>query len=300
MAAGEKRFRVHLFKLGATEGSDDVEDILKALLATDLEARDRNISRHAMRLETGVPPTSACPYWLLDFCKLRFESGPGKASRSTPVESFDLENDQGFAEETAMLFDPITRLCAVQYNHHGPRSGSIAEYLSLGNPTHPNSYELLLQLNPGAQARLEKKKVFTRLEMKVAPSLLSDAFQKADVSMTSYLKQQQQQFGGDYVSIVVGLDRHSERSTLQLSKWVDTFLRMARGETQAVDMLKITCREEPDSVADVVDLISEKLEASFSDLMLDKGLRYQRDSRWAALQRAYNGWVKQRLVSRTP
>jgi hypothetical protein len=254
----------------------------------------RKIGNFDYRLEVTQPPSKDYPYWRLDFCKLRFDGGPGKAKRNTPTKSFDLEDDEGFAEETAMLFEPTTGYMIAQYNHHGPRSATIEEYLSIYDSEMPNHYQLNIQLKHDAQARLAEKKLFSRLLLKVAPARLTEHYKHANVALTTLLNRHQEEFGGDYVSITIGLEHHSH-TPLKLKGWIKSFLQLAN-ETEAVDALQISGRPREGERTELIDLIKEKLEVTLTDIDMDAGLRYVREDRWRALARAYNAWKNDYLT----
>lgn len=287
--------RVHLFKLFAGKESTPLQDILEQAKAHTLEERIRKLGNQRYRLEAAEPPTDAHPFWLLDFGKFRFDGGPGRASNAAPIESFDMAANEWFAEETAALIDTEHGYLVIQYNHHGARAGSIGEYLSTYDVDHVNDYDFRICLNRAAQARLDRKKIFTKLEVKVAPANLSDSFKKANVSLTTALKRSQQDFGGDHVSITVGLEQASN-SRLKIAKWIGAFKSLAGEGHAAVKTLAISGRDGDDSAIDLVDLIREKLEFSFKDVRLDTGRRYVREDRWDRLTRAYNQWKREKLI----
>lgn len=287
----KKPFKLHLYKLSVGDGSRSLEETLEALSQTNLADRVRKLVTQPYRLEEVKPPTADEPFWLADFTKVRYDGGPGKASDGTPVESFEMAGGYGFAEETAMLYDPKTGYIVMQYNHHGPRAQSISEYLSIFDLEQPNSYEFLLQLNAAAQARLKNKTIFTRLKIRVAPAKLSDAFRKANVSLVTALESQATFVGGDFVVVEIGLERENKGS-LKLKKWLPSFIKMANQEHEAVNSLTISGRDGIDQPIDPVDLIHERLETVIRDMPLDAGLRYPTEDRYKALKRAYTGWKK--------
>ena len=293
--SSKKPVKVHLYKIRTEKGSTPLLALIEAFGGASIEERERKLGNEPYRLEEALPPSATCPYWLLDFTRLRFDGGPGKASTATPVESFELGGGYGFAEETAVLMDLDHGWAAVQYNHFGPRANAIAEYLSMLDPEKPNTYELLLQLNTTAQARLAKKKFFSRLKIRVAPTKLSPEFKKSNLSLVAALEAQTNEFGGDFVALEVSLERDSPKS-LKLSKWIPSFLKMANEEHEAVEALVVSGRDDAGMSIDPVDLIKERLEFSIKGLPLDEGLRYPRNARYDALQRAMNGWKAQGVI----
>lgn len=251
-----------------------------------LEQRVRTVYGREMRLEHIEKTTKGL--WHLDFGLLRFDNGPGRASKSTPVTDFDLRDGEGFGEETAALYDPTTGFLALQYNHFGARASTIASYLSALDST-PNNYEFKISLDDSAVARLKKKKIFTKIEIKVAPGKLSKHFRENNVSLYSALSAQQKEFGGDVVSITVGLDRGSQGS-LSLSNKISAFLGMSGDEADAVKTLQISGRDDEQAPVDVIDLLEEVRVTHFNDMTLSSGLRYPLAERLNRIERAFNGW----------
>lgn len=291
----KKPVKVHLYKIKTDKSSIPLHELIPAISVEAIDARERKLGADPYRLEEAIHPDQHCPYWLLDFTRLRFDGGPGKASNTTPVESFELGGGYGFAEETAVLMDLRHGWAAVQYNHYGPRANAVAEYLSIFDQDKPNFYEFRLQLNPAAQARLANKSIFTRVKIRVAPARLSAAFRQNNISLVNAIESQTKEFGGDFVTIEVGLERENPKS-LKLSKWIPSFLKMANDELEAVDTLIVSGRDELTMPIDPVDLIKERLEFPIKGLPLDSGLRYPRKARYEALQRAMHGWKAQGIV----
>jgi hypothetical protein len=116
---------VHLFEVRALHRTPPLAQLLERIHGDAIADRLRTVGHQEVRVETIAAPRSRgnnTPYWLLDFTKIRFEHGPGKASREDPIESFELDADQGFGEETAVLYDPRRQAMLIQYNHYGARS----------------------------------------------------------------------------------------------------------------------------------------------------------------------------------
>jgi hypothetical protein len=284
----QKALKVHLFKVTPIDDSEPLEDVLQVIESTPIPNRLRLINFQEMRLEVLERPNAKRPYWLLDFGRIRRDNGPGRASKEKLTERFDLDDGDGFGELTAALYDAKHGWILIQFNAHGPRAGSVESYLSEFNQAATNVYSFDVRLKDDAQSRLQRKKLFTRLEMKVAPAQLSAAFRAQNVSLISALQSAQNTFGGDYVKLTVSLNRGGKEG-LRLSQWLGALGRLVSTEGHAVKALTVTGKD-PDHKDDVINLLSEKLERKFTDLMLDAGLQYPRDERWRALERAYSGW----------
>lgn len=277
--------KIHLYKVASQHGSRPLDDVLNLINSIDLQNRMKHCSHQDIRLDEVQSPSKSKPYWLLDFGNLRFTSGPGRASRNTPTQSFSLQKGEGFAEETAVLYDAHHNAMLVQYNHYGPRVGTIQEYLSSFGSQ--DIYDLNIVLRGDAQARLKTKKIFTKLIMKVAPDKLSASYKQHNVALSTAIQRTHTDFGGDVVTFEIGIGR-SNKNGLNLSKLMKSFLNLI-GEQDAIKELKIAGKTS-DEKAELINLLEHKLEESFTDLTLDSGLRIPRLDRWNALERAYRGW----------
>lgn len=105
-----------------------LEDVCEKLSRLDIEGRNRDLLTGTVRVEKIERPTPRRPYWLMDFVRLRYNHGPGRASERRPVKGFDMANGDGFAEETAMLYCPKHGMIFSQYNHFGVKDGSAWVY----------------------------------------------------------------------------------------------------------------------------------------------------------------------------
>ena len=283
-----KKFNVHLYKLVTGQGSSPLEETLEHLSSLALKDRIKPINGKDIRLEhVALVKKSSESFWELDFSILRFDNGPGRASKDTPVTDFDLADGEGFGEETSALYDSKSGYFVLQYNHFGARAAMIAAYLSAATGN-PNDYDLQLSLNDEAVARLSSKKTFSKIEIRVALNKLSDAYRKNNVSLCSALQAQQQEFGGDVVTVVVGIEPHSNGS-LQLKNKLKSIIGLA-AEPEAVTSLKVWGKDDNETSVDLVDLLEEARRIVFTDLQLSAGLRYPLDERLTRLYRAYNGW----------
>lgn len=285
---------VHLYKVVEPEGAQLLVEVLKKVSRLPLGKRLRTVGLLDMRLEDIQEPSTESAAWRLDFCKLR-NQGPGKAGPGLATQSFDLQTGERFSEETAMVFDAVTGYATVQYNHYGPRAPAIADYLSMFLPQ-GLSYELLIQLDPTAQARLQRKKKFTRIAFRVAPARLSAAWRENNISMYKAIEAQRQTYGGDWVAVEVSLERRSS-ATLNLIDKVKGVLGLANEGDDVVTELVVTGRDADDDRVDVVNLLSGKLVQTYKRLPLDTGFRVSAVDRWIRLEDAMKTWRAAGIVS---
>jgi len=288
--------KVHLFRVHSQPVGERLETALAAAAAMPIEERLRLIGQREMRLESALAPHTrgnASPYWLADFTTLRFEHGPGKASRTAPIAGFALDVDEGFGEETAMLYDPDTRHVVIQYNHHGPRAGSIQEYLSSVIQDVARSYEFQLRMDEQAEVRLAQRQVIKKLHFKIAPPRMSAGMRHAGVSIERALELSQD-LGGQSIEVVISAGR-GQLANGRAHQMLGALRRVLAMDLTdghgAVETLKVHARANVDDESEVINLLMPKIEQEIGDLQMGADRRYTRRSRWDGLLRARNGWT---------
>lgn len=283
------RMKVHLFKVVRHDNTEPLEDLLGRVSRDGIEARLRVVGAHDVRIENVGRDRNG--YWLLDFGMLRYEHGPGRACRDKPIVGFDFDEGEAFGEETAALYDPKSGCMLVQYNHFGVRSGSIQNYLCNYDHGKANTYELAVVFDKETERKLATKTFFTRLSVTMAVSRLTQDDRDAKVALSDAIA-----IGGEYgarnISFSMsmgpgknnGLDSGSVKRAL---KWVKGVLH---AEENAISKAEVVCKENPDGIAEVLDLVQQRLAISLDDIPLGEDLRFSQDDRWKGLLRARRGW----------
>lgn len=285
--------KVHLFRVRTMDGAEPLVDLLTRIKADALDARLRRIGYHEMRMESIVAPGEAgndSPYWLLDFTKLRFEHGPGKISRGAPIEGFELEDDEGFGEETAVLYDPASNYLILQYNHNGPRSGTIEQYLCSYEDAVVGKYSFLIVLDETANLRLAQKDIIKKVQFKVAAPRITNAQLNGNVPLGRVLDMANN-LDGETVEIIISSGRG------RLSAGVQNLLETLRGMMPAaahdadgaLQTFRVT-GTAGDGETDEINMLVTKEEQSIDNLVMGDDLRYTQASRWNGLLRARRGW----------
>lgn len=286
--------KVHLFKVRTMDGAEPLEDLLARVKAEPLDTRLRKLGYQEMRLESVCGPGedgNDSPYWLLDFTKLRFEHGPGKISRDAPIEGFELEENQGFGEETAVLYDPASKHLILQYNHNGPRSGTIEEYLCAYDNAVVGKYAFLVVLDETANLRLAQKDIIKKIQFKVAAHRITNAQLNGNVPLGRVLDMANN-IDGETVEIIVSAGRG--RLSAGVQGLIDTLRGMmpvaAHDADGALQGFKVSGKAGVNGETDEINMLITKEELSIDNLQMGADLRYTQASRWNGLLRARRGW----------
>src|SRR5690606_763530 len=149
--------KIHAFKVKPFNNTVPLSEVLELFRPEDdLGTRIREVKRSEMRLEIAENRDGL---WFLDFVKIRTDHGPGHVGRSVAVKGFQFEDDEGFGEETAAIYDPATDYILVEYNHHGVRAAAIQEYLSEYDVSANNVYDFLPKLDDQVERKLRDQAI---------------------------------------------------------------------------------------------------------------------------------------------
>lgn len=278
--------RIELYKLTKDEPGFDLGTLLDEIAAKRLKTRNRQRDTDFVRLEARQQKDNL---WFCDFVRLRMHHGPGRAGTDTAAEGFDLKKDEGFGEETGFLWDSANDWCVAQYNHYGVRPGTIAEYLGLFRHDHPVQLDLLPKLDDKIHAKINAKKVVTKLVLSVAPKELSDN----DYDLGSGLGQATKdlkQSDAERIEIIIST-RKKGGLDLSLPGLTDWIKKVGGGsEDSPVHAARATAHEEfKAGSSEVLDLLHARITKEEA-LKPGADKRYSRQDRWDALHRAHTTW----------
>ncbi|WP_227104530.1 DUF6731 family protein [Chromobacterium rhizoryzae] len=286
---------VHLYKVQAGVGSIPLVDQLRLINAVPLEDRSREVSKQLIRLEFADEVDGA---WLMDFGKIRFNSGPGKASVTSPIVGFDMEDDEGFGEETAALYNPALGYIAVQYNHIGVRHGTMAEYLSTFDLNVFNGYQFAICFDPDVEGKLAAKEFFRKLHFSMNFGKMSPEHRAAGLALRDVIALENT-FNAGSIEVIVRMPRGGDGLSLVAVRDAINYMRGIRDdENKSIPKLQVFAGNDADASAEVLDLVSQRIVAEYGepDLVLGQDKRYTRESRFNVLIRAMRGW--QRFMER--
>lgn len=283
------RMKVHLFKVGRHDNSELLETLLQRISDNKIEDRLRSVGSHEIRVENIAKSRDG--YWLLDFGMLRYEHGPGRARKDQPIIGFDFEEGEAFGEETAALYDPKSGCMLVQYNHFGVRSGSIQKYLCDYDPGKANAYELAVVFDREIERKLATKTFFSKLSVSMAVSRLTAADRDAKIPLSQAIA-----IGGEYgarnvtLSISMGPGKHNGLDAGSIKKTLAWVKGILHAEEDAISRAEVICKENPDGIAEVLDLVQQRLTVALDDIPLGKDWRFPQKDRWSGLHRARRAW----------
>jgi hypothetical protein len=278
---------IQLFDLTSPTGRD-LAALLRRVSHTAKNLRWRRLNQNTEVALLECRQEAGRNLFLLDFVKRRYV-GPGKVKSDSELASFQFDANETFGEETSALIDLERGWLVVQYNHHGVRAASIAEYLSAFENDPESDWLVNAVLDPQVMARLRRKGNIRAAQFTVKLSNdVSAAMRDEGEALGSALDQA----GRASEAAVMSLELKMSRSDGFLTRSVRSLMqRLASIDSDDIKSLKITAREGDVGNDEVIDLLRHKIKTRYSseDLQVEGG-RYTLDSRWRALMRIHAGW----------
>ena len=191
-------------------------------------------------------------YRLLNFATAAFD-GPGHFRQTTRVVPFGLQQDESFAHETAMLYDPGQNLVFLESSQRGMNRVTIAHYL-MKFALPKTNYELVPVLDNESASRARRYKTIRSLTIGVA----LPAFTKTDHEEgAGAIQGLGDRYGADSIEMKVQAIRKGK--TLSLNRlWETVDFLLGQSGSDSVSDLTIDGREFDEDDFAIIDLIQHR------------------------------------------
>ena len=277
--------KMELYKLDKPSGFD-LKARINHIMRQEIIRRNRERTGGVMRLEQVEKRGNL---WLCDFVKIRTDHGPSKAGENAPAQGFELGPNDGFGEETALLWNTTNDWCVMQYNHYGSRSKAIAEYLALYIHTDPVELHFLPKIDDDIQAKIHHKKLVNKISVSLSPKDISDADYDYGASLGAASKILKSS-NADHIEIILSARRKNRLGfTLpDFMGWLDRI--RGNADHSPVGAAHATARENEDDAPEVLDLLHNRI-VTEEDILPGADKRYPIKDRFDAIHRAHDGWT---------
>lgn len=283
--------KIHAFKVDIdNDTSAPLEEVLAQIkIETSLKERIRRVGQTELRAESIIKHDEG--FWLIDFVRIRTNHGPGKVGRDTEIEGFEFDEDEGFGEETAALYDPKSGYILIQYNHFGVRAGAIADYLSAYDESKTNLYTFKPKYDDDIERRLHNQRITRKMIVGLDISKMSAQDRQRGRPLTEAIEYGRN-IDGDKIKLEVSVKRESKGGLIRerVNECLTALSGILGQNPEAVTKLEVTGKEDADSITEVLDLVGHRLFVEFNDLKIGNDLRFPRSERWSALERARSDW----------
>lgn len=239
---------------GVIEPKITLGSVLGIIEGTPISDRTRRIGKefasiNHLYLDAG--------YWFGTIVKIRMHEIPKRANLAGVVDDFVLAADEGVGEESSFIYDPRTRVIAMQYNHYGMKSGSFRDYISGFAADINDQFELSPVLTIDALARMAHQNIIKRLEVKFAVPTNNNAFINSDDSTQSMINILRATNGGKIAFELQSdsIERNSSLNTRPVQRIIQTLL----SNRDQVSVLKIYGKEDEGGRVLPIDLLHDRM-----------------------------------------
>ena len=199
-----------------------------------------------------------------------------------------LDSDEFYADDTAMLYDPVLSMAFVESTVSGMQSGAIGDYFEkFAEPSTSTEYQLIPRLDDEAVTRARKFQTIRSLEMRVSMGPVTSVDQASGISPIKAL-------GADLDAGTVDIKLNARRERMHsLSPgriWGALDAIFGDGNRNNVTRLVIAGKEDDETTKEFIDLIQHRERRTFSLPVDDAERRIFYSDRWAALIQIRNGF----------
>ena len=280
----EKPFTVNIYKVVVEREDeqqlplplvdDSFEAAIDAAYNSSFNGRNKEVNRKMSRLENYSRPNNS---FLLNFAVAAFD-GPGHFRPETRVVHFGLQQDDAFAHETDMLYDPDHDLVFLESAQRGMSRVAVARYFKkFALPK--TEFELVPILDDEAASKARRYRTIRRLTIGVA----LPAFTRADHETgAGAIQALGDRFGAG--SIDMTIQAEPKRKTLLVDKlWEMADFFLGQSDSDSITDLSIDGREFDEDGFSIIDLIQHR-EKRTCMLQVDNTERkVPHTDRWQAL-----------------
>ena len=282
----ETSFKVNVYDVEYPEDNNDpalFSDTLDTIVSSPLPERFRNLRGKGHRLEHHRMSDDC---YLLNFVTLAF-AGPGRSTPLQAAQPIDLQEDESFANETAVLYDPEIDLVLLESSRNGMGQGAFARYISsFSDPE--TAYALTPRLDDNAAARARRHQTIRSVTMRLSMGPVTELDRQSGLSTT---KAMGEGYGAGTVEVTFKAERERDRSLIRDTVWQGLTPILGDRESSGVTMLKISGRENEDDPIELIDLIQHREKREFV-LEIDAASRKTpHASRWETLLSARREFV---------
>ncbi|MFX4223668.1 MAG: DUF6731 family protein [Thalassobaculum sp.] len=284
--------KIHAYEVTQADGHD-LAAVLDHIAGREYDARFVDDTSSAMRLEALEHRDGLV---IADFIKRRTH-GPGHFQRDRALGGFDIDvrAGEGFAEETALVFDPETRFAVIQYNHHGPRAYGIADYIDAADQRWLNqhrivnpAFELGVRLRPDGYERLRQMDIFRSVEAKISIPAVDQADRELGRSLSSVLRNPLGGVETVTINYATGLARDSSLRASDVIGMMNEVMALGG----AARRLVVKAKQTQAGAVEEINLFDDRLEDDVSIEVGEDG-RYPREIRWTLLMATYRRWRRE-------
>ena len=278
--------KVHYYSYRVLNSNESLKRVIQRISNLELGSREHGAERSPILAEHISVGTE---FIETDFTLRRMTGGPGLSKRGEQTKDFEFTEGQGFGEQTAVVWS-VDGYAAVQYNHRGPKSVGIQNYLkSFIRGGEDTELELLPFVDPDIWNRFLSSNEHISLECTIDARALPPDMAKSNLPFAHALGMRSELGTGKVnMRFFYGADRPGGPGNL-----LSTIRGLYEGR-QHVESLKVGVREDVDCASEVLNLLGhhDVDEIPNEELEQTPGRRYSRESRLRAIKTVFKEWLQ--------
>ena len=274
----DKSFKVSIYEVKLPDDTGQAQfpfrNAIEGACAQPLEERYLFVNGKGRRLENHDRHEDC---YLLNFVSLEF-TGPGRSRPRTEAVPINLDPDESFAHETAMLYDPESSLALIESTQSGMGPGAMAEYFEeFANQT---EYLLIPQLDNEAGARARSYQTIRSVIMRVNIGPVTEADRAAGIGV---IKSLGEEYDAGFMDIEIRALRERKRTLSLQNVWRSINSILGSNDPNNVTQLKVNGREHDDDPLEVIDLIQHREKRERTLRVDDTTRKVPHEDRWNSL-----------------
>lgn len=252
-----KKINIDFYKVELpNSGTKSFEVILQEVMQLQIKDRFREIRFYPVCIHEAQH--NLLYGWEGNMIRLRMNNLPVKGSKSGRIEDIVFNEDEGIGEQTAFIYNPLTRVLALQSNQAGVSASTFAKYFEeMAAFDEPIGIDPIL--NPDAMKRLAKVKTVSKFEIRVAGLDNMERFETDDCGVREMIELTNA-FQSPTISLnlSVGGKKRDSLSVEPVIRAAQALLGRANQNQQQVKTLRISgCTDEDESV--YIDLLKDRM-----------------------------------------
>lgn len=279
--------RVHYYQCQIMESDDTLDTVLQRIAGKNLVSREMSFSDTPIIAEHV---SKNGELYDTDFTLRRMTGGPGLAARGEETRDFQFNPGEGFGEQTAVVWSP-KGYAAIQYNHRGPKSVGIANYIgSFLRGGKDARMEMTPYVDPDIWTRFVDCNSHLGMECTINAQSLTEEMAEGNITLEqALLMRQATGMGKLKLSIFYGQDRPGGDVNLF------TQVKQLFERREVVESLKVKVRNDVDAASELLNLFGHQDSDDIPNDELDQteGRRYTRESRLREIRLVFEIWLQE-------
>ena len=253
-----KSMVVYVYEVIEEHQDKDCPKSLDGIIAMTLppEQKEHLVNDKVRRLDSGEFHRA----FLLNFITFQY-GGDGRVRLGQPVEPPNMERDESFAPETAMLYCPDCQLLIAQDSRGGMSRSAIQKYF-VTIAGRGCSYSLIPRADPDIAARLRSNQRIDALTMRISLGEITEWDREVGLSP---LKAFGQDLGRGTIEVTIKAEKVGRRRSLNTGAVQSLVQRIMRRDPnqQSPEILEISGKQDDDQRFLPIDLLQHRKRHEF-------------------------------------